>query len=52
MKKYFEASEITISGLQWTVETLNTEVNSLEKENSRLKNNSILSNHLGQDDGV
>ena len=43
MKKSFAASETTISGLQQTIEALNTLVYSLQKENSELKNSSIIS---------
>nr|XP_034332411.1 uncharacterized protein LOC105345560 isoform X2 [Crassostrea gigas] len=43
MKKSFAASETTISGLQQAVDALNTLVYSLQKENSELKNSSIIS---------
>ncbi|XP_065928373.1 uncharacterized protein [Magallana gigas] len=43
MKKSITASETTISGLQQTIEALNTLVYSLQKENSELKNSSIIS---------
>ncbi|XP_065928372.1 uncharacterized protein [Magallana gigas] len=43
MKKSFAASETTISGLQQTIEALNTLVYSLQKENSELKSSSIIS---------
>lgn len=43
MKKSFAASETTISGLQQTIEALNTLVYSLQKENIELKNSSIIS---------
>lgn len=43
MKKSFAASETTISGLQQTIEALKTLVYSLQKENSQLKNSSIIS---------
>ncbi|XP_052709153.1 uncharacterized protein LOC128183949 [Crassostrea angulata] len=43
MKKSFAASETTISGLQQTIEALSTLVYSLQKENSELKNSSIIS---------
>lgn len=43
MKKSIAASETTISGLQQTIEALSTLVYSLQKENSELKNRSIIS---------
>eukprot|EP00105_Crassostrea_gigas_P029933 XP_011452059.1 PREDICTED: uncharacterized protein LOC105345560 isoform X2 [Crassostrea gigas] len=43
MKKSITASETTISRLQQTFEALNTLVYSLQKENSELKNSSIIS---------
>eukprot|EP00105_Crassostrea_gigas_P014360 XP_011430983.1 PREDICTED: uncharacterized protein LOC105330775 [Crassostrea gigas] len=43
MKKSFAESETTISGLQQTIEALNILVYSLQKENSELKNSSIIS---------
>eukprot|EP00105_Crassostrea_gigas_P036986 XP_019921134.1 PREDICTED: uncharacterized protein LOC109617092 [Crassostrea gigas] len=43
MKKGSAASETTVSGLQQAIEALNTLVYSLQKENSELKNSSIIS---------
>nr|XP_022295448.1 uncharacterized protein LOC111105441 [Crassostrea virginica] len=41
MKKSLTTSEMTISALQQTIETLNVRVDSLEEENKRLKESSV-----------
>nr|XP_022292394.1 protein lava lamp-like [Crassostrea virginica] len=41
MKKSITTSEMTISALQQTIETLNVRVHSLEEENKRLKESSV-----------
>ena len=41
MKKSITTSEMTISALQQTIETLNVRVDSLEEENKRLKKSSV-----------
>nr|XP_022295454.1 paramyosin-like [Crassostrea virginica] len=41
MKKSLTTSEMTISALQQTIETLSTRVDSLEEENKRLKKSSV-----------